>query len=400
MVRKHRYSSSAYIGTTTGGVENPVFYDPHTPLFNQNPPGVIVTGKPGSGKSFFTLGLAAISSILGKKTIVLDPKGDFSSLDLIKNELGPMQIWDLTDKDNKATVGLLDPFHMAKDNASKLSLAVSVIDIFIGGDGLTNEQKRVLSPIIEDVINQPDASLGKVVDELRASRKEEAKNLGALLNMIRKMNYANLCFAENRRKQEVSFSSGLTVITLAGMNIPKSGQKIESTEGNLVLGVIFLLADFIRRVMENESDNPKVLIIDEAWAVMSSESGAAVIEDVANLGRSKNLALVLATQNTKHFTSANIDIKNSITTRFAFKASKDEADSIVRDMDLPLDEGFQDVITQLNLGECLMQDYLNRYATVQISSWPPGWAEAFATNPLEQQEKRRKAEQNKTDIKI
>lgn len=388
----HAYSSSMYIGETTGGIPNPVFYDPHTPIFNSNPPGAIITGRPGSGKTFFALGLAALSSIIGKTTVVIDPKGDFLSLLPIKDEIGNMQVWNLTDS---KVNGLLDPFYMAEDEGEKLSLALTVIDIFVGG--LDDRQLTVLSPILKDVIKEPHPSLSKVVDELRGSLKEEAKNLGTKLDLIKQMNYSKLCFSESKRKKIMNFNSGLTVITLAGMTLPKDKDSVDGTQDRLALGVIYLLTDFVRRIMKNDnSPNPKTLLIDEAWAIMASKHGASIIKEVALLGRSHGLALILATQNTTHF--EEIDIKNTITTRFAFRASKEEADSIIADMGLPLDEGFQTTISELKTGECLMQDYMERYSTVQISKWAPGWAEAFDSNPLKKMEKSRKNKEE-TDIK-
>lgn len=383
---KHNYSTSLYIGETTGGVPNPVFYDPHTPIFNSNPPGAIITGRPGSGKTFFALGLAALSSIVGKVTVVIDPKGDFLSLLPIKDEIGNMNIWNLTDP---KVSGLLDPFYMAKNEGDKLSLALTVIDIFVGG--LTDDQTTVISPILKDVIREPNPSLSKVVDELRGSVKTEAKNLGAKLDLIRELPYSKLCFSQSKRKKMINFDTGLTVVTLAGMTLPKDKNSVEGTQDRLSLGIIYLLTDFVRRVMENDdSPNPKTLIIDEAWVLMASKHGAGIIKSVSLLGRSKGLALILATQNSRHF--AEIDIKNTITTRFAFRAEKEEAEEIINDMGLGLDEAmnFQGIITELENGECLMQDYLGRYSTVQISSWPPGWAEAFNSNPLKKLEEARR----------
>ena len=65
-----RYSTSMFIGETTGGVPQPVFFDTHTPIFNNKPPGILVTGSPGAGKTFFALTIASLSALLGKTTVV------------------------------------------------------------------------------------------------------------------------------------------------------------------------------------------------------------------------------------------------------------------------------------------------------------------------------------------
>jgi type IV secretory pathway VirB4 component len=389
-----RYSTSMLIGCTTRGVTVPVFFDLHTPIFNNRPPGIFISGAPGSGKTFLALTLTTISAISGKTTIVLDPKGDFLPLINLEKEIGKFNLWNLGDSKRK---GILDPFYMAEDPGEKLSLAISVIDLFVGG--LDSSQLTALSPIVKDVIESHNPSLTQVMNNLRGSTRQEARDLGTKLDLISRMPFAKLCFApSNRSHKNVEINKGLTVITLIGMELPADAESAsKDNKGRLASGILFLLTDFIRRVMRNdESDNPKSLIIDEAWAVLASEAGARTIKEVALLGRSKKLALVLISQTAAHL--KGLDIENTITTRFAFKSSTKDAESTVNDMDLPLNEGFEDVITDLDTGECLMQDWRDRYSTVQISNWKTDWNLAFESNPLVKAENRKAAEARKAQL--
>lgn len=391
-----KYSTSMYIGETTGGVPQPVFWDTHTPIFNNKPPGILVTGSPGAGKTFFALTVTSLSAILGKTTIVLDPKGDFISLYNLRDELGPVSLWNLgSSGSNKSKAGILDPFYMAEDPGDKLSLVISVIDLFVGG--LTDQQMTVLAPIIKDVIEMKIPSLQKVVEELRGSQRSEARDLGTKLDIIAQMPQAKLCFSPgNKQRQTLSIDSGLTIITLVGIDLPADAEEARSTnQGRLVSGILFLVTDFIRRVMHNDkSHNPKSLIIDEAWSVLSSRQGSDVVKAVALLGRSKGISLTLVTQNTSHL--KHLDIDNTITTRFAFRTAQKEATDIVAAMDLPQGEGFETILTNLNNGECLMQDFTGRTSTVQISTWREDWTDAYNTNPYDKARKaiaKRKAEE-------
>ena len=45
-----RESTSMYIGHTTRGIAQPVLFDTHTQIYNNNPPTTLITGAPGSGK--------------------------------------------------------------------------------------------------------------------------------------------------------------------------------------------------------------------------------------------------------------------------------------------------------------------------------------------------------------
>lgn len=385
------YSTSMFIGTTTRGIEMPVFFDTHTPIFNNKPPGIVITGQPGSGKSFLAMTLTNICAIIGKTTIVLDPKGDFLGLQELKKDIGNFNSWDLSRRDKK---GILDPFFMASTDNEKLELVLNVIELFIGG-WTDHTQLTILSPIVKDVIQEPAPSLLRVRDKLLKSDKPVARNLGAQLDIISKMKFAELCFAPgSRERTPVSFNQGLTVVTMVGLeltpeNEKNSGTNVNSNKRRLAATIFYLLTDFIRRIMEDDtSNNPKCLIIDEAWAVLSTSAGSECVRSVALLGRSKNLAMILITQNDSHL--KNLDIENTITTRFAFRTDQREAKDIVQGMNLPQGEGFEDVLIDLNNGECLMKDFENRYSTVQISDYKKDWIEAFKTNPLDKMKKRNK----------
>lgn len=376
-MRKEKYSTSLFIGETTGGRPLPVFWDPHTPVINNRPPGTLITGEPGSGKTFLALTLTAMSAILGKTTVVLDPKGDFLALDNIKDQIGHFALMNLA----RGKSGLLDPFYMTSDPNEQLSLAMEVIDIFLGG--VSGTELSVLSPIVQDVRDAQNPSLAKVILALRGSEREGARALGSQLDLLSKMPYAKLCFAPGTgHRQALRIDSGLTVITLVGLELPPAGETNLTMQNRLASGIMYLLTDFLKRVMmDDDSQNPKTIIMDEAHAVLSNDAGARSVKSLALLGRSKYLSLILITQNNSHIDK--LDIENTISTRFAFRSSRGEADAIIAAMELPRDENFQDIIINLGPGECLLKDYRERYSTVQISAWRKDWMDAFSSNPLE-----------------
>lgn len=382
-----KFSTSLFIGKTSRGLTQPVFWDPHTPIINNKPPVSVITGAPGSGKTFLALLLTAMSTILGKTTVVLDPKGDFVSLAEIKNDIGRFALMDL----GKGKPGLLDPFYMVSDPQEQLSLALEVIDIFLGG--LSSDDLIVLAPIIKDVITAPNPSLMKVVDELRGSEKERARGLGVQLELLKKMKFAKLCFAPgNVTREPMRISSGLTVFTLVGLELPASDEQNMTRSHKLAAGIMFLLTDFLRRIMSDDtSTNPKTIVIDEAHAILGNAAGQRVVKQMALLGRSKYLALILITQNDEHLKDLNVE--NTISTRFAFRSSRREAEGIIKAMELPRNEGIEDTILQLDPGECLMKDFEERYSTVQITSYKKEWTEAFTSNPLERLRKQKAAKE-------
>jgi type IV secretory pathway VirB4 component len=373
---KTAFGMSMVIGETTGGVEQPVFFDTHTQIWNNRPPGILVTGAPGSGKTYFTLMMTAISAIQGKRTIVLDPKGDFLALRDIQDDVGKINFWNMSNK-NKS--GILDPFYMSDDPGVTEGLVASVIEMFMG-DSFEVADNAIISPVIRDVLESEVPSLQAVVDMLGKQRNERARAISYTMQMISRLPFAHLCFAPGNKRRKPQLGDGTTVITLVGMKLP-SNDKPKENEERLASTIFFLITDYIMRLMnDDEKMPPKTLIIDEAWVLFNTPAGAKAIEQVALLGRSKNLALMLVTQNNKHI--KNLDIENTITTRFAFRSEQREAESLVNDMGLPSGEGFEDKIVDLENGECMMMDYTKRVATVQIKNHRVSWGEAFENNPL------------------
>lgn len=342
--------------------------------------------------TFFAMTITCLSAVLGKTTVVLDPKGDFLSLHELQGDIGSVTFWNLKDK-NKA--GILDPFYLAKDKGEKLNLVLETISLFLGG--LTSENLQVLSPIVKDIMEVEAPSMRVLMEEMSMSPRPAAREIGTQLDLISRLPFANLCFSqEHKRRRDISIDDGVTVVTMAGLELnPDAGKGgKESNKSKLSSAIFFLITDFIRRFMHDSQDTkPKTIIIDEAWAVLATDEGSRVIKEIALLARSKNLALVLVTQNVSHL--GKIDVENTISSRFAFRTDASEGESIVHNMGLPEGEGFEKVLTGLGPGECLMQDFKHRFSTVQISQYNTRWKESFETNPLEKMKAKRRKEEEK-----
>lgn len=378
---KYVYTTTAYIGETSRGVPNGVFFDPHTQIANNKPPVTFLSGSPGTGKTNLAATLACQSAIEDKTTIVVDWKGDFLALKNLEDEIGPVRIWALG---NGGTPGSLDPFNMSEDPKEQVQVAMDVIGMFLGG--MTNEDVRWVAPIVNDVVadRSRQASLTRVVQMLRASEHSEARGIGAQLRLMSQMSHATICFAPGTSKRRtIALDGGTTVATLFGLELPTSQEDaLKDNSARLASGIFYLLTYFIRHVMQNSTSvRPKTLIIDEAWAILSTEAGARITKEVSLLGRSKKLAMILATQNYSHIGDKGLE--NTIGTHFAFGASATAAKDVIKGLELSESENFEGLVSTLDTGECLMSDFRNphRYSTVTIERWRDDWKEALNTNP-------------------
>lgn len=395
-MRKPTKWMGPYIGETILGYHTPVFFDLHTSIASSNPPGVYVSGSPGSGKSFFSMMMAYQSTLSGKITVYLDPKADSVNILNLQSDLGDINIWDLAD-DKKVEPGILDPFSLEKEPAQQQLLVMSLIETFAGT--LTSEQRNSLTPIVEDVLKLKKPSLRIVMQRLLARRNDpQANALGNQLKLIEPLKFARLCF-DHYEGSAMKMGKGLTIITLLGLKMPDPNmdEKDYQINDRLGMGIMFLVTNYIRNIMIGVDDGhdeegkkrvppPKTVIIDESWAVLATKMGRQVISEICRLGRSLNTACVLISQNADDIDK--FGLQNSISTRFAFRVKTiAEGEKVRESFDLPEDVGIAQSMINFDKGDCIMKDFNNNVACVHIDSYDKRIFDAFNTNPFERGKK-------------
>lgn len=395
-MRKPTKWMGPYIGETILGYHTPVFFDLHTSIASSNPPGVYVSGSPGSGKSFFSMMMAYQSTLSGKITVYLDPKADSVNILNLQSDLGDINIWDLAD-DKKVEPGILDPFSLEKEPAQQQLLVMSLIETFAGT--LTSEQRNSLTPIVEDVLKLKKPSLRIVMQRLLARRNDpQANALGNQLKLIEPLKFARLCF-DHYEGSAMKMGKGLTIITLLGLKMPDPNmdEKDYQINDRLGMGIMFLVTNYIRNIMIGVNDGhdeegkkrvppPKTVIIDESWAVLATKMGRQVISEICRLGRSLNTACVLISQNADDIDK--FGLQNSISTRFAFRVKTiAEGEKVRESFDLPEDVGIAQSMINFDKGDCIMKDFNNNVACVHIDSYDKRIFDAFNTNPFERGKK-------------
>lgn len=381
MSRQQIFPASIPIGETTdGSVPSLVFHDLHTSIISGgiNPaPGTTITGGPGQGKTFLALTLAANAAMLGKTVVCVDQKNDFLALKSLEDQIGRVDVWNL----RKGRPGMIDPFYMTSERGERLQLATDLITLFNGGS-LSENEEAALTPILQDVAEERYPSMVRVVDVLLGSDAPGARILGMRLKKIMQMPFGRLCFASNVvGRKTLTIRPGTTVIVTEGLQIPLAGNPPSSPSENLAVGVLYLLTNFLRRVMDDETSGRQAsLFIDEAHAFLSNDTCTKSVKNLLLLGRSKALTTCLITQLNSHLDG--LEAENAISTRFAFRTDKKDARATLLAMRLSTEDGLEALLhSELEPGYCFMQDWKSREAVVHIVSWNKEWAKVFETNP-------------------
>lgn len=367
-----------YLGHTTGSTVEPVFYSVHSAIARNNPPGCVITGSPGGGKSFAAFTMTYQMALQNIWTIYIDPKGDAKPMVTLPG-LENSRLLEL----REGNAGILDPFAIGDSPATQKDLAIETISLMLGGrQEIDNSQFAQLSRIVQSVSAQPEPSLNKIVDRLLESTNDAAEALGQTLNLIRELPYAKLAFAP-KGKYTIRPDQGLTIITLTGLDLPPAElQRSAYSNGNrLAVAVMYLLTSFTRQLMMNlDKTHKKAIVIDEAWAVTSTAQGQKIVQEVARMGRSLNTGLILVSQNAGDFGGEGV--RNSVATKLAFRArTTEEIQNILAFFELQDNDDNRRIIRELNNGECLMQDAEGRIAKVQVDAWNEAMKIAFDSNP-------------------
>jgi hypothetical protein len=366
-----------YVGETLGRARSIVHFDPLVAATRNRPTAIAITGEPGGGKTTLALLLIYQMALRGVTVAVIDPKGDAESL---------VQL--LQARDRKARViplgsaapGLLDPFSFGDDIAAKKTMATETLRLLL--PRMSEERESAMIQAVAAVSNEPGPSLGKVVDHLEQSADPASKNLGAVLRSMSEMHLARLCFDPSGGEQ-IDSEGWTTVFTLGGLTLPDvmTGRDDYSYEQRLSVALLYLVSQFARRLMNGlDRRTPKAIFLDEAWAITSTPEGAKLVPEVSRMGRSRNTALVLVSQNAGDL--LNEQVTNCLSSVFAFRSTERvEVEHVMELLGVDASEEHKAVLRSLGNGECVFRDLDGRAGRIGVDLISDELLRWLDTNP-------------------
>lgn len=356
-----------------------VKWSPTTAHMCNNAPGTVVVGSPGSGKTFALLNIAANCLGMGQRVIAIDPKNDFSKLYNVNPNIDIVDI-------NRIRPGALNPFEFLKKvdkdgtvhNIDTATL-MTIIEIMCGK--LDKQTIIDITPIVTDFVTKSRNSndyydMQDVADYLYANPSSSAQTVGTMLKMFEDNKYGKLLFTrEANVKPLVLSSTSSMVISLHGLSLPDYTKKAEDYDANerFTSVILYILTNKLMDILSEDSRIPTTLICDEAHLLFGNKEMGAIIDRFLVLGRSLNVATVLASQGISHFPKG---IANYITTKFMFKSSIEEAQNFLDVFDtskidptnaIDIDSIISSV-TKFPTGVCFMIDRTGRNGIIRIKS--------------------------------
>lgn len=344
-----------------------------------NAPGTVLVGAPGSGKTFALLNIAANCLGMGQRVIAIDPKNDF---DKLYNVNPAVNIIDI----NKIRPGALNPFEFLKkiDEKGRVKFVdtatlMTIIEIMCGK--LDRNTIIGITPIVTDFVTKAKTTgdyydMQDVADYLYANQNESAQTVGTMLKMFEDNTYGKLLFTrETNVKPLVLSSTDSMVISLHGLSLPDYSKKPEDYDANerFTSAILYIITSKLLDILSGDNKIPTTLICDEAHLLFGNKEMGAIIDRFLVLGRSLNVATVLASQGISHFPKG---IANYITTKFMFKSSMEEALLFLDAFDtskinpssaIDVDSIVSSAVN-FPTGTCFMVDRANKNGIIRIKS--------------------------------
>lgn len=372
------------------GVSTPVFYSPHSLIARKHPPGFMILGSPGKGKSYLAFSLVTGMTLSGALGIFIDPKADAASMTHVPGvPPDSVNLFSVAD----GGPGLLDIFAMKDgDQDAAITLALDIMRTIMGDRTFDKYKTTIITALDEMLKVTPNPCLNDLITYLDANSVHGSieNDLMIELSMYARQKYANLLFGkrpEGSKPMPIlpTEKGHMTVVTLLGISLPKAA-KSDTSQYSLAerigLAILQLVLHEVESIMTTRPKSwPKFVFVDESWRVTSTPGGLEVLDALIRLGRSHFCAVGLASQNGDDIYESGL--LNSIPTRFMFGMELDEDKDVqsarkILGVNSPEVEG---TLRTMPTGYCIIRDADRRACVMRVLS-PPDWGEAFNTNPL------------------
>jgi hypothetical protein len=368
-----------YLGQTTGISRSVVTLDPLLAPQVNRATAISLTGAPGGGKTASALLQAYLARLRGAWVVVIDPKAEATGLTRL-DRLGTVQMVEL----DYTFEGLLDPFHIEADPEAAALLAAELCRMFLPPMLARQAEGHLMTAASAEAHDPGTPGLRGLLSRLMMSPNPVAHEAADALAAIARMPMARMCFGQGGAR--LRLEDALTVIQFANISLPAAGARPDeyAIDERLAVGLMRAVTALAGQLIEaGTASQPKMLVLDEAWAVTGSAEGQRLVERLARMGRSRNSALLLVSQNARDLMDERVT--NCLSVKLAFRSDDDaELRAALALLDVEPSAEVLTMMRRFRPGECLMRDLHGRMGRVQVDLLPELLA-AFDTTPKAQE---------------
>ncbi|HEO3881490.1 TPA: ATP-binding protein [Streptococcus agalactiae] len=346
-------------------------------------PHVIITGATGQGKSYLAQMIFLHTAQQNVRVLYIDPKRELRQhyLKVVsdpeyarKFPLRKKQIEETNfvtlDSSVKENHGVLDPIVILDKEGASSTAKNMLLYLLKNATEIKLDQTTALTEAISQVIAKREAGevvgFNQVIEALIDSESDEAQSVGRYFKAIIQNSILELAFSDGD-VAGLSYEERVTVLEVADLSLPKDGSDHISDHESNSIALMFALGAFCKHFGER-SDDETVEIFDEAWVLMQSSEGKAVIKSMRRVGRSKYNVLMLVSQSVHD--AENDDDTTGFGTIFSFY-EKSEREDILKHVGLEVTPKNLEWIDNMISGQCLYYDVYGNLNMISIHNIHP-----------------------------
>ncbi len=288
------------IGYTLTPSRQPIRLDLAEASQQNRPPPILMSGAQGSGKTVLMELLSYQAFLQGSGPIVvIDPKGTPEhpdhKLHLIPEVAAEMEQIVLSAEDGYQ--GLIDPLRIASPDGRADAAFGFIMDVLPAP--VPAPWQTEIRAAVELVCAGAERNhvLGELVEVLEEGG-EVAREAGRALAVHANAGLARLAFGlPGKEVAEIGTKRVILIqirnLVLPGPNTPRSEMTTEERVGVALLRLIVMYA---LAVCARNPERHSVIALDEAWVLLNSALGRALLESTSRQSRFENISLLLSTQ--------------------------------------------------------------------------------------------------------
>ncbi|HGD3236416.1 TPA: ATP-binding protein [Streptococcus agalactiae] len=346
-------------------------------------PHVIITGATGQGKSYLAQMIFLHTAQQNVRVLYIDPKRELRQhyLKVVsdpeyarKFPLRKKQIEETNfvtlDSSVKENHGVLDPIVILDKEGASSTAKNMLLYLLKNATEIKLDQTTALTEAISQVIAKREAGevvgFNQVIEALIDSESDEVQSVGRYFKAIIQNSILELAFSDGD-VAGLSYEERVTVLEVADLSLPKDGSDHISDHESNSIALMFALGAFCKHFGER-SDDETVEIFDEAWVLMQSSEGKAVIKSMRRVGRSKYNVLMLVSQSVHD--AENDDDTTGFGTIFSFY-EKSEREDILKHVGLEVTPKNLEWIDNMISGQRLYYDVYGNLNMISIHNIHP-----------------------------
>lgn len=341
-------------------------------------PHLIITGATGNGKSYLAQLLFLLTSQQNVRILYIDPKRELrehyqkviSQPDFArrfperKKQIENINFVTL-DATLESNHGVLDPIVILEKENAQATAKNMLLYLLRQATQVELTQTTSLTNAITTVLERREAGetvgFNHVIELLCQDEDKKVVEVGEYFKAIIRNSILELAFSDGNVKG-LSYDERVTVLEIADLSLPKDGvEDISDHEANSIC-LMFALGAFCKHFGER-NDDETLEIFDEAWILMQSSEGKAVIKSMRRVGRSKYNTLCLVTQSVHD--AENEEDFTGFGTIFAFY-EKSERKDILKHVGLEVTEKNLEWLDNMISGQCLYYDVYGNLNMISV----------------------------------